>query len=919
MKKIVFSAVIFVLLFWMFVSGADKSSELDIPYQKFVLGNGLTVLVHEDHKAPIVAVNVWYHVGSKDEQPGKTGFAHLFEHLMFQGSEHYNDEFFRAVEKIGATDLNGTTSEDRTNYFQNVPKSALDTILWLESDRMGHLLGAIDQAKLDEQRGVVQNEIRMYQNEPYFGVYEAIVPGQTYPKGHPYSWSVGGSIEDLSAASLKDVHEWFKKYYGPANATLVIAGDINTEEIKKKVEHFFGDIPAGPPVVHQTVNVAKMEGVKRMRAQDSVPAARFYKIWNIPQAGSDAETLLDMAANILSEGKDSPLYKRLVYSDKIAGKVNVRVDSREAGSQFIISVTALPGQDLEKIEKVTDEVLAKFMKEGPTQKQIANEKVGQLSRFLAGIEKIGDSNGKAQQLAKCQVYMQDPACYKKQLALWEKATSADIKKVMKEWLSDGQFVFEVLPFSDHTVMNSKVDRSKIPEPLTPPEALLPSMESTILANGMTLTVVPRHNVPLVQVYMQIGSGSATDVFSLPGVAYLTADMLNEGTSDRNVLQISERQKELAIDIQPYVSPDGTVMGFSGLKKTLNPSLELLSDMILRPSFPVSELSRCIILLKAKIESIKDSPWDFWTRILPPILFGKESPYRFPRGGQGFENQIEKIGVADLKAFYKEWYRPNNATLILVGDVTIKEVSPQIEKLFGSWKKGDFRKIPDVLQPIPAKPVVYLIDKPNAPQSFIVAGQLIDRNMRDDVSFNVLHEILGGAISSRLMMNIREEKHWAYFAFNSIFNTNGQQMHVALTSVQIDKTKEAIQEIIKEYKEIGTTRPPTEKELSSIQKMMVQSLAGRWESNQSVLWTYLDLFVYKKPGSYWKDYADKVNAVTSDDIKKTAQKVLRPEKLMWVIMGDREKIESSLKTLGWEIKVVDGDGNPVNLQSTTRMD
>ena len=320
---------------------ADKlpTNAIDIPFTKYVLSNGLTLIVHEDHKAPIVAVNTWYHVGSKNERPGKTGFAHLFEHLMFNGSENFDDDFFKATEKVGATDMNGTTSEDRTNYFENAPKDALDFLLWLESDRMGHLTGAISQAKLDEQRGVVQNEKRQGENQPY-AISHELIQKNTWPAGHPYSWTVIGSMEDLNAASLDDVKEWFKTYYGAANATLTIAGDVKPEEVLAQVQKYFGWIPSGPPVARQEAWVAKRTGSHRQRAEDRVPQARIYKIWNIPQYGSRDATLLNLASDVLAQGKSSRLYKRLVYQDQIATDAHAYVDVNEIGGQFGIVATA---------------------------------------------------------------------------------------------------------------------------------------------------------------------------------------------------------------------------------------------------------------------------------------------------------------------------------------------------------------------------------------------------------------------------------------------------------------------------------------------------------------------------------------------------------------------------------------------------
>src|SRR5690348_5479816 len=341
------------------------AQDVDIPFKEFTLDNGLTVIVHEDHKAPIVAVNLWYHVGSKNEKPGKTGFAHLFEHLMFGGSEHAKGRYIDAMEKIGATDLNGTTNNDRTNYFENVPTSALDYTLWMESDRMGFLLGQLDQKTLDLQRGVVQNEKRQGENQPYAVSFQ-LRTQNTYPAGHPYSWTVIGEMADLNAASMDDVKEWFKTYYGPSNVVIVLAGDIDAKAAKEKVEKYFGNIPAGPPVGHQQVWIAKMTGTHRQAVQDRVPQARIYKVWNIPEYGNADSVYLDMVSDVLSTGKSSRFYKRLIYDDQIATGADAGVDLNEIAGQFLVQATARPGQNLAQVEKELDEELARFLKDGPT-------------------------------------------------------------------------------------------------------------------------------------------------------------------------------------------------------------------------------------------------------------------------------------------------------------------------------------------------------------------------------------------------------------------------------------------------------------------------------------------------------------------------------------------------------------------------
>ena len=391
---------------------AAETAKIDIPFTKFVLDNGLTLIVHEDHKAPIVAFNVWYHVGSKNEKAGRTGFAHLFEHLMFNGSENYNDDYFKPMQKVGATDLNGTTNEDRTNYFENVPTSALDLVLWMESDRMGHLKGAISQAKLDEQRGVVQNEIRQYLNEP-FGVTEDLIVKGTYPPGHPYSWSVGGSLEDLASAKLEDVHQWFATYYGPNNAVIAIAGDIDAKTALEKVKRYFGDIPPSPPISRHAAWVAKRTGTHRESVQDRISQSRIYKMWNAPGWGTACVDNLDLATSVLADGKNSRLYKRLVYDDQIATSVSAYVNAREIGSVVTIQADAKPGVALAAVEKAIDEELARFLAEGPTAKELERVRTQYMARFVRGIERIGGFGGKSDILASSQVYGGSPDAYKK--------------------------------------------------------------------------------------------------------------------------------------------------------------------------------------------------------------------------------------------------------------------------------------------------------------------------------------------------------------------------------------------------------------------------------------------------------------------------------------------------------------------------
>ncbi|TMH11076.1 MAG: insulinase family protein, partial [Betaproteobacteria bacterium] len=563
---------------------------ITIPYQRFVLKNGLTLLVHEDHKAPIVAVNIWYHVGSKNERPGRTGFAHLFEHLMFNGSEHFNDDYFQPFERIGATDQNGTTNEDRTNYFENVPTNALDVALWMESDRMGHLLGAIDTAKVNEQRGVVQNEKRQGENQPYGKVDNLMTEG-TYPAGHPYSWTVIGSMEDLNAASVEDVKQWFRTYYGPNNAVIVLAGDITPETARQKVEQFFGDIPATPPIAKQETWIAPRTGSHREIMQDRVPQARIYKEWNIPEYGSADADYLDLVTDVLAAGKTSRLYKRLVYDEQIATDVAAYVDLREIGGQLVIRATAKPAGDLARVERAIDEELARFIQGGPTASELRRVKTQSRANFIRGIERIGGFGGKSDVLARNEVFTGSADHYLVTQRRIATATAGDLKSAATRWLSDGDWVLEVRPYPTFETAASGADRTKLPDAGTPPDARFPAFARATLPNGLKVVLAERHSIPQVQLTLLMDAGYAADQFAAPGTASLALDMLDEGTTRRTALQISDTLSQLGAQLFTSSQLDVSRIALSTLKDNLDPALDVFADVVLNPSFPQADFQR----------------------------------------------------------------------------------------------------------------------------------------------------------------------------------------------------------------------------------------------------------------------------------------------------------------------------------------
>jgi zinc protease len=887
---------------------AAKTGEIDIPYQKFVLDNGLTLLVHEDHKAPIVAVNVWYHVGSKNEKPGKTGFAHLFEHLMFNGSEHYNDDYFQAMERIGATDLNGTTSNDRTNYFQNVPSSALEVALWMESDRMGSMIGAINQAKLDEQRGVVQNEKRQGDNQPY-AISEELIQAACFPKEHPYSWTVIGSMKDLNDASLPDVHEWFKTHYGPNNAVLAIAGDITPQAALDKVKQYFGNIPAGPPIDKQQVWVAKRTGTHRQTAQDRVPQARVYRVWNVPQWGSEAGDYLDLAGDVLSSGKNSRLYKRLVYDEQIATDVGAGVDGMEIAGLFEIVVTAKPGVELGRIEKAVDEELQKFLANGPTEAELTRIKNQYRAQFIRGMERIGGFGGKSDILARNMTFAGTPDFYKTTLDRVQKATAADLKNAAVKWLSDGDYVLEITPFPKLTATASTVDRSKLPTPGTPPLAQFPDLERAQLSNGLKLVLAQRHGVPIVDLRLLVDAGFAADPAGTPGMANLAMSMIDEGTKTRDALQISEQLQTLGSSLSANASLDNCRVSLNTLKDKLDESLNLFADVVLNPSFPEKEFARLQKEMLAQIQREKVTPTAMGRRVLPALLYGRDHAYGSPMTGSGTEASVTAMTCPQLANFHKTWFKPNNATLVITGDITLAEIQPKLEKLFKDWKGGEVPKKNVAVVPEKTRPEVYIVDRPGSPQSMIFAAFLtLPRDNPNEEPIQLLNTLLGGAFTSRINMNLREDKHWSYGVRGGIMDAKGQRVYLVSGGVQSDRTADSMREIRKELVGVVADKPPTAEEFAKAQADMVLGLPGSWETIGRVAGSVEDIVKNGLPDTYYRDYPARVRDMKLDAVKDVASKAVKPNGVVWVIVGDRAKIEESIKALGWgDVKAVDADG------------
>lgn len=889
-----------------------KASEINIPYEKFTLPNGLTLLVHEDHKAPIVAVNVWYHVGSKNEKPGKSGFAHLFEHLMFNGSENFNDDYFQALERIGGTDLNGTTNSDRTNYFQNVPVSALDQVLFLESDRMGYLLGAIDQAKLDEQRGVVQNEKRQGENQPY-GRQGELLTKAMFPKGHPYSWTVIGEMEDLDAASLEDVQEWFKSYYGAANAVIAIAGDIDPDEVHKKVLKYFGAIPSGPTIVRPEINIPVHNGDTYQVYEDRVPETRILFSWNTPQFGHKEDIHFDLISSILTGGKNSRLYKKLVYEDQTASSVVSYQSSKEIASNFVTWVNVKPGKNPDEVKEVFQSEIENLIQNGPTELELKRVKAAYFANFIKGLERIGGFGGISDRLASNQTYFEDAAYYKTVLNYVENATVEDLKSTAQKWLRQGKHTLVCKPFPDYTIEETNVDRTKLPELGTQKSSSFPELERAKLSNGLNIVLAKREGVPTVVMNLMMDAGYKTDYLSSPGTAELAMNLMDEGTKELSSLEINEKLQLLGASLYTYSSQDNSNVYLNTLKQSLDASLDLFADVILNPAFPEKEFDRLKNEQINNIKKEKSQPIAMALRVMNKYLYGEDHPYSNPYTGTGYEETVLKLTRDDAVKFYKTWIRPNNATLVVTGDVDMGELKSKLEKSLGKWKKSDVPSINFNAPKVNTKNTLYLVNRPESQQSIILAGHLTHKyGDVSEIALEQMVSILGGNFTSRINMNLREDKHWAYGAGGFVMSNKEERPFLVYAPVQTDKSAESVTELRKEISEFISTRPATQQELDKVKTNQVLKLPGQWETNSAVNSSMSKLVKYNLSDDYYQKYDQSVRSLSLKDVQEVSQEVVRPEAVNWFMVGDRAKIVNKLDELGFDAIIeIDADGNPLN--------
>ncbi len=928
---------------------ASLVKAVDIPYSQFTLPNGLRVIVHEDRKAPIVAVSVWYHIGSKDEPAGKTGFAHLFEHLMFNGSENANEDFFKPLETVGATDLNGTTWFDRTNYFETVPTGALDLALFLESDRMGHLVGAIDKTKLDNQRAVVQNEKRQGDNEPY-GLVEYVQLESLFPMGHPYRHSTIGSMADLDKASLDDVKSWFKAHYGPNNAVLVLAGDIDAKAARPLVEKYFGDIPRGPETARPDVPVPTLKAPIDRVMKDRVATTRIYRNWAAPGLNDPDSVPLDIALTIIGGLSSSRLDNALVRKDKVAVGVSAGLQDFEKISLVEITANVKPGVDAAGVATKLDALIADFLKTGPTADEVKRAATREVAGRISGLESVGGFGGKAVTLAEGAVYSNDPEKYAKDLAEYAAATPATVLAAARKWLGRPALRLVVEPgertaidvaaaggnvsapryFRDPKQGGAAAPAASMAAPIAPPvtppapkqapgpmrtapavqpigDLVFPAIERTKLSNGIAVVLARRTTVPTVRVAVSFDAGNAADPKAKLGTQALTLALLDEGTTTRDSIRIAEEQERLGATIGSSAGMDSTSVSLFALKPNLAPSLDLLADVIQNPAFKPGEVERLRGQLLARIASEKTQPNSIALRELPPLLYGPAHPYGIPFTGSGTEAGVKAATRADLVAFQQAWFRPDNATIFVAGDTTLAEIKPLLEARFGTWKPaaGAARGTKLFREDRMARPSrIVLIDRPGSPQSLILAGEVLPvRGTDDPLALITANEVLGGSFTSRLNMNLREEKGWAYGVGSNVRMVKETVPFIFYAPVQSDRTGDSIKAALGDMKAFLTTKGITADERDRMVNNSVRSLPGSFETSSDVLGGVMRNALYDRPDDYYTRLADRYRALTPAALDEAARKVIDPARLIWVVVGDAAKVRPQLDQVGLPVEVV----------------
>jgi zinc protease len=887
-----------------------------VEIEHYQLPNGLDVILHVDRKLPIVHVNQWYHVGSKNERTGRTGFAHLFEHEMFQGSKNVPGEYFDAVEKAGANlqegGVNGTTSNDRTNYFATVPSASLEYLLWVESDRLSTLAETISQEKLDEQRAVVRNERRQgLENTPY-GRWFTLILENLHPAGHPYSWSVIGSHEDLVAATLEDVREFFRRYYSPNNLTLTIAGDFDPAETKRLVEKYFGGIPAGPALDRPDRYMPVLDGEKIVEVQDRVPQERTYFAWPSPAYFEKGDAELDLASLILTDGLSSRLNKNLVYDKQLASNVGSFNNGMEISGFFVVNATARPGASLADIEKTVTDEIARLAKNGPTAEEVDRAKTKWEYNFVTGLERIGGFGGKADLLGQYNTFLGDPKKFDEDVQRYRGATAAGIKEAVSKYLDTrNRLLVRFHPETSARAAADTLDRSKAPTIPADRRFVTPEVKTSKLDNGMTVYVVERNDLPKVAVTFATKAGTITDPSGKEGVAHLALTTIDMGTKTRKALEIEDALGNLGTELGGFAAREYAAVNFEVLERNLAQALNITADVIRNPEFPASEVDR---EKKRHLDALgqqNNNPNAIAGRVRAMLAFGADHPYGRP--AQGLPSTVQKIERGDLASYHQTYWKPGTSSITFVGDITMDEAVKLTTDAFGTWPAGNAPAV-SVPAPRPAQPGrVYLVDRQDAAQT--VVSQIMPgpkRNVEDYYAFRLVDAVWGGGgFGTRLNLNLRENKGYSYGVFSNMANYQDFGMWWSSGGVQTDKTKESVVEFVNEMTNLAGAKPISQAELTTAQQGRVRGYSQQFESLSRISGQIATLWAQGLPMSELQREVDVTGSATMEQVSAASKKYVAPDKLSLLLVGDLSKIEQGVRSLNLgEVVILDVEGKPV---------
>ncbi|MBU3993047.1 MAG: insulinase family protein [Alphaproteobacteria bacterium] len=917
---------------------SDLVASVRIPYEKFTLPNGLTVLVHTDRKAPVVGVTLYYRVGSKHEPRGKTGFAHLYEHLFFGGSENVPN-FDIPLEAAGSTATNGSTWYDRTNYVETVPRGALDLALFMESDRMGHLLGAVTQDKLDKQRGVVQNEKRQGDNQPY-GLADYAIGEGLFPVGHPYRHATIGSMADLDAASLGDVRQWFRDNYGPNNVVLALAGDIDAATARVKVEKWFGDIPRGPLVKPVTAEPVTLAAPVRREMTDQVPTPRIVRAWSGPGLNDPDAAALTVGLDILGGLASSRLDNALVKGAGVAVAVTASAQLFEQVSQLQVAMDVKPGIERATAETAFDAEITRLLNDGPSADEVRRSATRLTSQQIGMLEQVGGFSGKGATLAEGQLYSGDPDKYRQDLAAIAALTPAGVTAALRKWLTRPSFTLTILPgertergatmggWGDEAVAPSRPVRRTVAEPGKAPDKLVkspprtmppvapvgeltfPAIERTTLSNGLPVALARRTAIPKVLVNLDFDAGVAADSLDTPGTQAMMLALLDEGTTTRGAVAIAEEQERLGATIGAGAGQDSSAVTLDALRANLAPSLTLMADVVRNPAFAPDDVARVKGQRLAELAQAEATPSRLAMRTLAPLLFGPDHPYGLPGDGLGTAMSISALDSPALRAAHDKWLRPDLARLTVVGDITMAELKPLLEQAFGSWAAPVApRPIKPIDAAIPASTArIVVVDRANSPQSVIVFGRVLPLTGRDQghEALDLANEVLGDGFLSRLNLNLREDKAWSYGVRSRVASPVGPRDLTVMAPVQADRTGDSIRLLLHDMKAFPAARPVEPAELARVTDGNIRGLPNRFETNGAVLRAIVQNDRLGRPDDYVATLPARYRAIDAAALDRAARAFLQPDGLTIVVVGDRKVIEPQLKGLA-----LDGQRLPVS--------